>query len=430
MSTKIETNFDFKQNEAINFVHQRLSSAPATPVEGQKYYNTTTKKVYCWNGTKWVEGTEIATDEQIAAGTSTDVAVNPKQLKTEIDKKQNVLEFVPESTENKVISLSDSSTTEQYPSAKTVYDSLKSKADVASPEFTGIPKAPTPTSGDSSKQLANTEFVSNAINNAISGATVYLGSWDTTNATDYSALNSFRPIKKGGYFRVTGSGTTIDGVEYRAGDSIVFNRDVATSTSIITAMIDHYDHTQREDSVYLDEIQTLKNKTISAENNTISGLRVENFALNTILTTTTNVPVTDDNLMSAAKTVAELNKKAPLASPTFTGTVTVPTAADGDNSTKAASTAFVQRAVSSATGGALKKEVFQNPILTPVDGKCTWTINHTLATTDVICNITEVSTGDVVIMDQQATSSTVFTIKLNAAASVSANTYKAILIGV
>ena len=429
MSTKIETNFDFKQNEAINFVHQRLSSAPATPVEGQKYYNTTTKKLYCWNGTKWVEGTEIATDEQIAAGTSTDVAVNPKQLKTEIDKKQNVLEFVPESTENKVISLSASSTTEQYPSAKTVYDSLKSKADVASPEFTGIPKAPTPTSGDSSKQLANTEFVSNAINNAISGATVYLGSWDTTNATDYSSLNSFRPIKKGGYFRVAGSGTTIDGVEYRAGDSIVFNRDVATSTSIITAMIDHYDHTQREDSVYLDEAQTLKNKTINADNNTISNLEVDNFKSGIVKTSMSASP-SDSNLLTEKAIDTELDKKAPLASPTFTGTVTVPTAADGDNSTKAASTAFVQKAVSSATGGALKKEVYKNPILTPVDGKCTWTINHTLATTDVICNITEVSTGDVVIMDQQATSSTVFTIKLNAAASVSANTYKAILIGV
>lgn len=430
MSTKIETNLDFKQNEALNFVLQRLSSPPATPVEGQKYYNTTSKKVYCWNGTKWVEGTEIATDEQIAAGTSTDVAVNPKQLKAGLDSKQSVLAYTPENEANKVTSLSATNTNSQYPSAKTVFDNLSLKADIASPSFTGTPTAPTPTNGDSSMQIANTKFVNDAISSAISGATVYLGSWDTTNATDYSSLNSFRPIKKGGYFRVSGSGATIDGVEYRAGDSIVFNRDVATSTTITTAMIDHYDHTQREDSVYLDETQTLKNKTISAENNTISGLTVENFALNTILTTTTNVPVTDDNLMSAAKTVTELNKKAPLASPTFTGTVTVPTAADGDNSTKAASTAFVQKTVLAATGGSLKKEVYQNSSLTPVDGVCTWSINHTLATTDVICNITEVSTGNVVIMDKQATSSTVYTIKFNAAASVSANTYKAVLIGV
>ena len=40
-------------------------------------------------------------------------------------------------------------------------------------------------------------------------------------------------------------------------------------------------------------------------------------------------------------TVTSLNNKADLASPTFTGTVTITTASAGDNSTKAASTAFV-----------------------------------------------------------------------------------------
>lgn len=42
----------------------------------------------------------------------------------------------------------------------------------------------------------------------------------------------------------------------------------------------------------------------------------------------------------------QLDAKATLASPTFTGTVTVPTATAGDNSTKAANTAFVATAIS------------------------------------------------------------------------------------
>ena len=46
---------------------------------------------------------------------------------------------------------------------------------------------------------------------------------------------------------------------------------------------------------------------------------------------------------------AALADKAPLASPAFTGTPTAPTAAAGDNSTKVATTAFVQTAVSGAT---------------------------------------------------------------------------------
>lgn len=43
---------------------------------------------------------------------------------------------------------------------------------------------------------------------------------------------------------------------------------------------------------------------------------------------------------------------APLASPTFTGTVTIPTPATSDNSTKAASTAYVQAVVSALVNGA------------------------------------------------------------------------------
>jgi len=49
----------------------------------------------------------------------------------------------------------------------------------------------------------------------------------------------------------------------------------------------------------------------------------------------------DNSGSDVEKTIASLAAAAPTASPTFTGTVTVPTATSGDNSTKAASTAFV-----------------------------------------------------------------------------------------
>lgn len=52
----------------------------------------------------------------------------------------------------------------------------------------------------------------------------------------------------------------------------------------------------------------------------------------------------DANKPVSTATQAALDLKANLASPTFTGTVTIPTSAAGDNSTKAASTAFVQAA--------------------------------------------------------------------------------------
>lgn len=428
-STKIKTNIDFEGNEALNLALHNLPSAPSAPEEGQVYYNTSTKKFYCWNGSSWIEGTEIATDAEVEAGVETTKAVNPKQLKTAIQGKQDSLGYVAEDSANKVNSLSSSNTNAQYPSAKAVYDNLALKADVNNPTFTGDVNIPTPADGDSSTKAANTAFVQKAIDKAVEGGVDYVGEWDTTNATDYSALNSYRPIKKGAMFRCSGSGCTIDGVEYRAKDDIIFNRDVATNTTIITAMINHYDHTQREDTVYLDTAQTLTNKTINADNNTLSNLELDNFKSGIVKTAMSASP-SDLYLLTEKAIDTELDKKAPLASPTFTGTVIVPTAAEGDNSTKAASTAFVQKAVSSATAGALKKETYKNTLLAPVDGVCTWVINHTLGTTDVICVVTEVSSGNEVIMSKQAVSSTEYRITFNEAASVSANTYKAVLIGV
>ena len=50
----------------------------------------------------------------------------------------------------------------------------------------------------------------------------------------------------------------------------------------------------------------------------------------------------DDSGSDVEKTIASLAAAAPSASPTFTGTVTIPTASANDNTTKAASTAYVQ----------------------------------------------------------------------------------------
>ena len=428
MTTKVETNYDFKQNPVRNFVHDTQNSAPAVPAEGQEYYNTTTKKKPYWNGSKWVTPVEIATDAQATAGSAEDVAINPKQLKTALEDKQDELSYTPEDEANKVTSISAGSTNTQYPTAKLLYDLLLLKAALASPAFTGTPTVPTATAGDNSTQIANTAFVTTAIAAAMTGALQYIGSWNTTNATDYSALNSYRPIKKGYLFRCTGSGCTIDGVEYRDGDSIVFNRDVATSTSITTAMVDKYDHTQTEDTVLLAAVQTLTNKTINGSNNTITNLALSMFTAGVVLTSMSNNP-SDTAILTEKAISTLLALKAPLASPAFTGNPTAPTPTAGDNSTKIATTAFVKDAVDDAQSGIVKVEAYNNTNLTPVDGVCTWAVSHTLGTDDVICEVYEVSTGNKVIMDIEATSATTVTIKMNANAAVAANTYKAVIIG-
>lgn len=78
--------------------------------------------------------------------------------------------------------------------------------------------------------------------------------------------------------------------------------------------------------------------------------------------------------------------------------------------------------------GMTKKITANNGSLTASSGVCTWTITNTLATADVQVTVKEISTNDEVVTDVSATASTI-TIKINSTSNISADTYKAIIIG-
>lgn len=93
---------------------------------------------------------------------------------------------------------------------------------------------------------------------------------------------------------------------------------------------------------------------------------------------------TDANKPISTATQTALDNKAPLASPAFTGTPTVPTAAAGTNTTQAASTAFVTAAIT-ASGGLPASPTFTGDVTVggnlTVNGTTT-TINSTTITVD------------------------------------------------
>lgn len=68
------------------------------------------------------------------------------------------------------------------------------------------------------------------------------------------------------------------------------------------------------------------------------------------LVTSTAVSAADSVLVAIGKLQAQMNGLAPLASPAFTGTPTVPTAAAGTNTNQVASTAFVRGEVAALVG--------------------------------------------------------------------------------
>lgn len=52
-NNQLSGDIDFNQKQAQNLAIENLATAPATPVDGQIFYNTTDKQTYIWDGTTW-----------------------------------------------------------------------------------------------------------------------------------------------------------------------------------------------------------------------------------------------------------------------------------------------------------------------------------------------------------------------------------------
>lgn len=96
------------------------------------------------------------------------------------------------------------------------------KADLASPNFTGTPTAPTATVGTNSAQVATCAFVNTSLANALTGAAKYQGGMT---AAAYGKLTTY---KAGWYWVVTEAGT-IAGEACEIGDMVFCNTDNAAA---------------------------------------------------------------------------------------------------------------------------------------------------------------------------------------------------------
>ena len=422
---KYGAHINLQGNEIQNGVDQNLSNAPSNPREGQFYWDSSLKQDRIWNGEKWVDRTsqgdytftngvqensrtvslklnttgssglstftadtdglkigvteastsakgiiEIATDAEAATGTSSVLAVNPVQLATKVTANAaitagtgTIITYDAKGLVTGSSELSIASGSTNYLEFNTSNHTIGAKVDST---VTG-----------SSTNLVTSGAVADAIALALTGALIYQGTWTATGQTGYTSITL--PVKKGYMYAVSGT-ATIGGVEWNSGDYLVINKDIAAGGTITSADVDKIDNTEASDIVRLNATQTLTNKTIDADDNTISDLTTSNFKSGVIVTTVGS------------------------------------TGADTSIPTEQA----VREAISAT------KATFTNPALTASGGVCTWTITTDLSP-NCICNIKETSGGAEVYCEVTYNSGSI-TVKMNSG-NISAGVYTAVVLG-
>lgn len=173
----------FNKNEAQKMVLHLLSSAPASPGEGQLYHNTSTHHPNFYSGSGWIDLTDALTLGGQAGSYYLD--------------RGNHTGSQAQSTITNLVS------------------DLALKAPTANPTFTGTVTIPTPSVGDDSTKAASTAFVAAAISAAVlnTGKRTRVRAATTASITISTALNN---------------GDTLDGVTL-ATDDLVLVKDQSTA---------------------------------------------------------------------------------------------------------------------------------------------------------------------------------------------------------
>lgn len=394
-SKKYIVNLDLNKNELQNAVEHNLATAPSSPKEGQKYYNTADHLLYVWNGTSWInalsQGTGTVTSVGVSNGTDGGLSVSGSPITgsgTITVGHSNVLASAQATEAVYPITFDKNGHISSAGSAQTI---LALASDVEASTGTNETKAINP------KQLKS--VVDTAIASAIAGGLIYKGTWDSTSQTDFSSITA--PVKKGWMYLVTGTGATINSINYNSGDYIVLNADVASGV-IPNANIDKIDNTESSDIVRTSVTQTLTNKTIDADDNTISDLEVDNFKSGVIVdcirpSNDAENPATDTSIPTELAVALEVER--------------------------------LRSNVNYAIGMATLKSV-NNPELIPTGGVCTWNVGNVQGemSSEAIARVYENATDTEVYAEIIINHTThILTIKINSSSTIAADTYKVVI---
>lgn len=370
---KFNAHLNLSQNEIQNAVTQNLSSAPASPKEGQEYYNTATREKYIWNGTAWVS--EVAQGTTYTEGTGIDIT------------------GAIISIDDTVVATKTYTGNTYVPLTRTI--NTKSLDENISLTASDVGAVPT----------------SRKVNNKALSSDITLG------ASDVGALAD--TTKYGATLSLSIDSTTyVLTATLKDQDGNTLGTAQTIDLPIESVVVDgEYDNTTKE--VVLELVSGSEIRFSVAD--LVSGLQSEITSENPL-----NADLVDDTT-SAHKFVTNAQRTQIGTNATNIGTIQTTIGGYGNIVTHNVNE-FATATQGAKADTACQKLTIQNPALTASGGQCTWTITNTLGTDDVTIAIKEITTGDEVYCEIVYGTGTI-TVKINSSSNISANTYKAIIIG-
>ena len=212
----------------------------------------TTGEKYTWNSKQDAlafEGTYNETSNKVATESTVSDAITGLSYQ-EVGGDGKYIKAISETNGviNATVETMDTTPTASSTKAVTsggIKTALDTKANLASPTFTGTPNAPTAAAGTNTTQIATTAFVVNEIDAkmASTDAMIYKGTIAGGNATGYGALTP--AANKGWTYKVSTAGK-INGVTVEVGDMLICNTDntTAATSSDYSTIKDNWDYIQ------------------------------------------------------------------------------------------------------------------------------------------------------------------------------------------